>query len=108
MKPWLIPGKEVPVSQGHLQAVMGGGVDEGLGHQPASVEGGKCLNPGMQNQESGHARGPFREPRGSRPLGCEKCHLFKGASRGREERVRLWTGRLVHCLAVPRSGSGGD
>lgn len=50
---------------------------------PWKVEGG-YLNPGMRNQESGQAGGPFREPRDSKPLGSEKCHLLKEAGRRRE------------------------
>lgn len=80
MNPWVIPGKKVPRSQGHLRVVK---YMEGwdISQLPGRGEG-EFLNPGMQNQESGRARGPSRKPQGSKPLGPEKCHLLKGASGG--------------------------
>lgn len=83
MNPWVIPGKKVPRSQGHLRVAkyMEGwwlrvwDISQLLGRGE-----GEFLNPGMRNQESGRARGPSRKPQGSKPLGPEKCHLLKGAS----------------------------
>jgi hypothetical protein len=61
----------------------------------------------MRNQESGQARGSFREPQDSKPLGSEKCHLLKEAAGGRERgREGEREGQIVSRKAGPCSAPG--